>query len=146
MNDEIIRKEFKLHKSTIDKIAKLKYTKEQEFPEQKVYDKDIIVEAIDYAYSSKYGKDVFDHTMAKLELVLGNMMKKVLDEYITRIIAALENLQLQDELSKEMLLLILKANDVLPHSQSEINSILMMNQDLDDMVKEAVLFKKQMGE
>lgn len=102
-----IRKQFKLNKTTIDKLEKLKYAREQELIEQRVYEKDILVEAIDFYYSAKFGKDVFDQTMTKLENVLGNLMQNILDEYSVRLISSLDNLYFQNEEIKQMTLLVL---------------------------------------
>lgn len=140
-----IRKQFKLNKTTIDKLEKLKYAREQELIEQRVYEKDILVEAIDFYYSAKFGKDVFDQTMTKLENVLGNLMQNILDEYSVRLISSLDNLYFQNEEIKQMMLFLLKSNSVLPEEQNKINSLVMLNESLDEKIKEAVLMKMEIS-
>lgn len=137
------RKQYKLQSKTIDKINKLKVARESENPEIKVYEKDVIVEAIDYAYSAKFGKDVFDQTMTKMEVVLGNMMKSVLNEHVLKLAAALDTIHMQNEQINESLLLILTANDIMPHTQNEVLALLMRNENLDNLIHEAVLIKKE---
>ena len=140
-----IRKQFKLNKVTIDKLEKLKYAREQELIEQRVYEKDILVEAIDFYYSSKFGKDVFDQTMTKLENVLGNLIQNMMDEYIVRLISGLDNIYFQNEELKQMMLFLLKANSVLPEEQIKINSLVMLNETLEEKIKEAVLMKMEIS-
>lgn len=144
-NNEYMRKEFKFKKDTITKIEQLKNIYQSENIESKTYDKDIIIDAINLLYSSKFGKDVFDQTMNKLENVLGNMLTSVLNEYVIRFATSLDHIYTQNEQSKEMLLLILKANDILPESQNELNSLIMMNAKLDEYIKEAVLLKQELN-
>lgn len=141
---EIVRKEFKFNKETITKIEKLKYLKSQENGEIKTYEKDVLVEAIDYMYSSKLGKDVFDHTMTKLELVIGNRMTKIMNEYIATFATAIENVYLQNEQLKEMMIMFIRSNNIIPMEQEQINSVIMKNDELDKYVKEAILFKREM--
>lgn len=143
--NENIRKNYKLQKNTIDKIKKLKSVVESENPQIKIYEKDVVVQAVDLLFSSKFGKDVFDQTISRLETVLGNMMKATLNEYVINFANTFENIYTQNEQNKEMLLLILKANEILPNSQQEINSLIMMNEKIENFIKEAVLLKMEMN-
>ena len=138
-----IRKQYKFSSDIISKIEKLKYAKEQENPSVKIYEKDILVDAINLAYSAKFGKEVFDQTMSKLELVLGNMMKKVLSEYAERFARSHENLFEQNEEIKEMLLLVLRASNVLPDDQNKILALMLGNLQLSEMIHDAVILKQE---
>lgn len=137
------KKIYRLTPSTLDKIEKLKKAKELENPGIKIYEKDIIIDSIDLSFSSKFGKDVFDETMTKLELVLGNMMKNVLNEFVANIAEALDKMYMQNIEVKEMLLFILKANDILPNNQYEIAKLLMKNEELNELIQNAIDMKEQ---
>lgn len=137
------KKIYRLTPSTLDKIEKLKKAKELENPGIKIYEKDIIIDSIDLSFSSKFGKDVFDDTMTKLELVLGNMMKNVLNEFVVNIAEALDKMYMQNIEVKEMLLFILKANDILPNNQYEIAKLLMKNEELNELIQNAIDMKEQ---
>lgn len=141
-----IQKHYEFNSSSLKKIEQITAYKNNENASaglSKISEKSIVEDSIDLLHSSIFGKDVFDQTMNKLENVLGNLLTNVLNEYAARFSNSLENIYMQNEETKEMLLLILKANDILPESQNDINALLMSNDTLEDYIKEAVLFKKE---
>lgn len=142
------RKQYKFNADTISKINKMMQAKQSENAtagiDARVYERDIVIQSIDYAYSAKFGKDVFDQTMQKLENVLGNMMQSMLDEYVMRLINVMNNLSLLSTENKEMLLLILKANDILPEDEKQIAALIMNNANLEDAIRTAVMMKSEL--
>lgn len=141
-NADDIRKEFKLKQDTIDKIEKLKKAKELENPGIKIYEKDIMVDAIDLAYSAKFGKEVFQETMSKLETIMGNTVHKILIENLTPHAQALEKIYDQVQISKEATLLLLLANNVVDLNQVMMNEHVIKNQKLEDVIEQAIYYKK----
>ncbi len=143
-----IRKHYELHNDTNTKIQQLLNYKKTENERVEIYskvsEKMIIEEAISLYHSSKFGKDVFDETMTKLELVLGNMMKNVLHEFVSSFTEPLEKIYMQNIEIKEMLLFILKANNILPNHQHEIAKLLMKNEELEKLIQDAIDIKEQM--
>lgn len=142
-----VRKHYEVTEDTDKKIKQLLELKKQESELSGITlffsEKMIVEEAINYYHSAKFGKDVFDQTMSKLELVLGNMMTKVINEYAERFAISHGNLFGQNQEIKEMLLLILKANDVLPDDHEKIFSLIMQNNILGEMIHEAVTLKSE---
>ncbi|MEG0359268.1 MAG: hypothetical protein RR598_08390 [Anaerorhabdus sp.] len=146
---EKIRKHYELGASIDDKLQQiimLKNAENEKYGMSKLSEKAVVEESINLLHSSLFGKDVFDQTMNKLEIVLGNMMQKVLNEYATPFAQSLENIYAQNNEIKQTLLLILKANDIMPESQNEINSLVWTNSDLENKIKEAVLLMREMDE
>lgn len=136
-----IRKEFRLKKDVIDKIEQLKILKETENPGIKIYEKDVIVDAIDLAYSSKFGKEVFQETLSRLETVLSASMEKVLIEHLTPHATALTNIYDQATLSKEAMLLILVANGIVDNDLETIVKLIQKTSELEMSLSKAIDIK-----
>ncbi|MEG3039462.1 MAG: hypothetical protein RR788_04090, partial [Erysipelotrichaceae bacterium] len=128
----------------LQQIINLKNAENEKYGMSKLSEKAIVEESINLLHSSLFGKDVFDQTMNKLEIILGNRMQKVLNEYATPFAQSLENIYEQNNEIKQMLLLILRANDIMPEDQSEINSLIRMNTKLENSIKDAILIKSEM--
>lgn len=143
MKTEFIKKHYQLTSPTIDKIEKLKKAKELENPGIKVYEKDIIVDAVDLAYSAKFGKEVFQETMSKLETMIGNIVHKILLEHLSPHAQALSKVYDQVQISKESMLLLLLANNVVDLNQIEMNNHVINNQKLEDVIEQAIFYKKE---
>lgn len=137
------RKQFKLNQSTIDKIEKLKHTKELENPGIKIYEKDIIIDAINLLYSSKFGKDVFEETINKLDTVIMNSMNQILRENLKPYADALNNIYSQGQISKEAMLLILRANNIVEPEKNGMLKRLLENQNYEDIMEEALYQKRE---
>ena len=113
MKIEEKRKQFKLNSVTLDKIQKLKNAKELE-----IYSYVIVIQAIDLAYSAKFGKDVFDETIERLDTVISNSVHKLLLEHLNPMAEAFSNLYHQEELNKEASELIKAAK--IPHTTNPL--------------------------
>ena len=143
MKIEEKRKQFKLNSVTLDKIQKLKNAKVLENPGIKIYEKDIVIQAIDLAYSAKFGKDVFDETIERLDTVISNSVHKLLLEHLNPMAEAFSNLYHQEELNKEAMLLILRANNVVRKEEEGIFQQLLKNESLEEVITAALRKKKE---
>ena len=141
MND--IRKQYKLSVGIIEKIEKLKRAKELENPGIRIYEKTIIRDAVDLAYSAKFGKEVFQETMTKLELMINTTMTKLLLEHLTPYAKALSNIHEQAEVSKEAMLLILVANKIVGNDPRVIANLISKNSNLEYILSEAIALRKE---
>ncbi|MEG1065920.1 MAG: hypothetical protein RSD85_00055 [Erysipelotrichaceae bacterium] len=144
-----VRKHYELSEQANNKLMQLIEFRNNENDNiglPRVSEKSMIEESIDLLHSSKFGKDVFDNTMTKLENVLGTLMINTLNEYAKPFSNVLENIYIQNDMNKEMILFILKANGILPENQFEIDKLIDDNEELNKLIKSSVLQKKEKAE
>lgn len=143
MKNEYIKKNYRFTNETIDKIEKLKRAKELENPGIKIFEKDILVDAVDLAYSSKFGKEVFQETMSKLETMMSNVVHKTLLEHLAPFATAIDNVHDQVQISKEAMLLILVANKIVGSDPNIISNLVIKNSELEYLIAKAIELKSE---
>lgn len=140
--NEEIRKEFKFKKDTVGKIEKLRKAQELENPGIKIYSKTVVSDAIDLAYSAKFGKEVFQETMTRLELMISTTMSKLLLEHLEPYANALSNIYDQAAVSKEAMLLILVANKIVGNDPNVLANLISKNAQLEYVLSQAIEMRK----
>lgn len=140
---EEIRKEFKFKKDTVEKIEKLRKAQELENPGIKIYSKTVVSDAIDLAYSAKFGKEVFQETMTRLELMISTTMSKLLLEHLEPYANALSNIYDQAAVSKEAMLLILVANKIVGNDPNVLANLISKNVQLEYVLSQAIEIRKE---
>ncbi|MDQ0363254.1 hypothetical protein [Breznakia pachnodae] len=140
---EEIRKEFKFKKDTVEKIEKLRKAQELENPGIKIYSKTVVSDAIDLAYSAKFGKEVFQETMTRLELMISTTMSKLLLEHLEPYANALSNIYDQAAVSKEAMLLILVANNIVGNDPNVLANLISKNAQLEYVLSQAIEIRKE---
>lgn len=142
MNKENVKKIYRFSPITVDKIEKLKAAKELENPGIKVYNQDIVVEAIDLLYSSKFGKEVFNETMKKLENMIKYTVHDIVKTNLEPFAVALDNLYREEQISKETMLMMLRANGIITEDQNIVTNQVFNNDTMNEMIEKAIHEKR----
>ncbi|MFV0380753.1 MAG: hypothetical protein ACK5KR_00740 [Breznakia sp.] len=142
MKTEYIKKHYQFRKTTIDKINKLKTAQELENYGINIYEKTVVSDAIDLAYSAKFGKEIFEETMTKLDTIISSTVNNLLIEHLRPYAKALSNIYEQTEITKEAMLLLLVANNVVDVDAKILAKNLEENQDLEFLIAESLDIRK----
>ena len=141
MTNTNTRKNYRFDDATLIKLQQLQEVMNAEIEGSGIRtysEKDIVVFAIEYYHAAKFGKDILNQELNKLELIISNTIDLVLRNYVDKFATALNTLNQNDDFLKVVMLMIVRSSKMIPENYEGIYQAVQKQKHYNELIDEVV--------